>query len=125
MEEIGIWILMLNIKDDRKNIIIDFMENELSGDVIDCLRLAIRTCPETRYIGINLANIKTARNEFFSLLKEFSPNKNICLYNLTAEINLLLFLMNYSQYAQLFASEMDFKENKRSLICRDLKICAG
>lgn len=116
---------MLNIKDDRKNIIIDFMESDLSGDVVHSLRAAINTCPEARHIGINLGNIKTAKNEFFSLLKEFSENKNICLYNLTAEINLLLFLMNYSQYAQLFVNEIDFKESKRSLICRDFKICAG
>lgn len=116
---------MLNIKDDRKNIIINLVECDLSDDLVSRLRTAIRTCPETRHIGINLANIKSVKNEFFSLLKEFSENKNICLYNLTAEINLLLFLMNYSQYAQLYASETDFKENKRSLICRDFKICSG
>lgn len=115
---------MFNIKDDRKNIIVDFIRADLSEDVVVCLRKTLKEVSPKRQIGINLANITSARNEFFSLLKEFSDDRKICLYNLTADINLLLFIMNYNQYTHLYVNEDDFKEHKRNLVKREFKICA-
>ena len=114
---------MFNIKDDRKNVIVDFLKDELSEDVVCCLRNHLKLVSSNKQIAINLKNVTSAKNEFFSLLKEFSNEKKICLYNLTADINLLLFLMNYNQYTHLYVNEADFKEGKRDLVRRDFKVC--
>jgi len=114
---------MFDIKDDKQNIIINFLRDDLSSDVVDELRLELKNISAKKQIGINLGNVKKARNDFFSFLKEFSDSQKISLYNMTADINLLLFLMNYNQYAQLYVNEADFKEGKRNLIHRNFKIC--
>ncbi len=114
---------MFDIKDDKQNIIINLLRDDLSSEVVDKLRFELKSFSAKKQIGINLRHVKKARNAFFSFLKEYSDNQKISLYNMTADINLLLFLMNYNQYAQLYVNETDFKERKRNLIHRKFKIC--
>ena len=116
---------MFDIKDDRTSVTIDFLEEDLSEEVIICLRDIIKNLSSTRKIGMNLINVKSAKNGFFSLLKEFYGERDIALYNMTADINLLLFLMNYNKYANLFVNEIDFKDNSRCLIKRGFRVCAS
>lgn len=114
---------MFKIKDDCENIIVYFESKYVSREAIVSLRNYLLETSPSRRIAINLENIESTQNEFFTMLKDCAGNKIISLFNTSADMNLLLFLMNYNQYAKLYVNELDFKEEKRELINRNFRFC--
>ncbi len=112
---------MYKVKDDSKNLIVSFEEQDLSSDVVLHLKEFLVEMAPCKRIAIDLDNIITAQNEFFNMLRELSEAKKISLFNISADINFLLFLMNYNQYTRLYSSENDFLEGKRELVKRNFK----
>ncbi len=114
---------MYNVKDDSKNLIVSFEEASLSTATVEHMEAFLKEMMPYKKIAIDLANIKSLKNEFFDMLKVLSLNKKISLFNISAEMNLLLFIMNYNQYTRLYSNENDFKEGKRELVKRNFKFC--
>lgn len=114
---------MFKVKDDCENIIVYFERKYLSRETIVRLRDYLIEMSSSKRIAINLANIESTQNDFFSMLKDFAMSKKISLFNTSADLNLLLFLMNYNQYANLYVNESDFIEEKRELINRNFRFC--
>lgn len=116
---------MFKIKDDCENIIVYFEQKYVSREAIVGLRNYLLELSSSKRVAINLANIENTQNDFFTMLKDCAENNSISLFNTSADINLLLFLMNYNQYTKLYVNERDFIEEKRELINRNFKFCVN
>lgn len=116
---------MFKIKDDCENIIVYFERKYMSEEVVTLLKNYLLGLSSPKRVAINLENIESTQNEFFTMLKDCAKSKKISLFNTSADINLLLFLMNYNQYTKLYVNERDFKEEKRELVNRNFKFCAS
>ena len=69
-------------------------------------------------IGLNMDLVKDFTIDFLEGLK----NKEISLFNVPSDLFSLLNMMNYTQNFTIFASEMDFLENKREVKNRKFQL---
>ncbi len=113
---------MYIVRDDFKNLIISFETQSVTRDTVSHIRDFVLEINSAKRIGIDLKGVTYMQNDFFVMLKEISKIKKISLFNISADLNLVLFLTNYNGYTRLYSNESDFKENKRELVKRNFKV---
>jgi hypothetical protein len=73
-------------------------------------------------IGIDLGNVKTVKAGFLEFLHRASLKKKVSIFNVNSDIYLMLFVMHYEQYTEIYLDERDFRMEKRNIVYRRLKI---
>ena len=114
---------MFQIKNDCENLIISFSDSEISQKELAELQVFLNKIATTKKIAIDLGEVRVVCNSFFSLLREFAYVNRLSLYNISAEVNLLLFIMNYGQFVDLYVDKSDFEGSKRILVNRNFRFC--
>ena len=74
---------------------------------------------KNKRIGIDLSEIEDCTIDF---LEKINKIKNINLFNITSNIMVLLLSMNLDKKINLFASKIDFLEDKRQILNRKFKL---
>ncbi len=113
---------MYKIRATQQEIVVDFSGAHIIASDTDSLRGLLNE--HNKNIVFNLNNVENVCNDFFFLLKDLSFNKKISIHTLSFHINLLLFIMNYGQFVDLYMSESDYRESKRSLVNRKFRFCS-
>lgn len=119
--------MTINIRDFSANncecFIIDIEDNEISNGLLFQLKKEIKAQNKRKRVALNLANLSVINNEFLESLEELSNSGiKLSLFNLSLNVYLLLFIMKYDKFADLFVSEPDFLQNQRNIVNRQFKL---
>ena len=88
-----------------------------SGD-IQRLNAEINTI-KGKKIGLDLRYVKDCTADFLNELKNWG---NIGLFNIHSDIFTALSFMNLDKVLKIYVSELDFVENKRQILNRNLRV---
>lgn len=113
------------IKDEENYFVIELFSNSLCAKDLVRLRHCGAKKPIQKRLGIDLKNVVFITLDFFKMLKFLSKTSEISLFNVSSEIITLLFLTNYNRYVSIYADYEDFRDTKREIVNRRLKICAA
>ena len=80
----------------------------------------LKKTSNTKKFAINMEHVTSCCNDFFDFLQK--KKKKIILVNTPSEILALLNLTRTDKSVELFQSEIDMEENKRSMINRKFAI---
>ncbi|MDD3237149.1 MAG: hypothetical protein PHV37_03540 [Candidatus Gastranaerophilales bacterium] len=106
-------------------IVVNFSFHKITCEMVDAIDDMCKSSPDEFRIVLDLQNVEFVPNKFFSLLKKEGIRRNIVLLNMSAEINSLLYLMNYDKYVKEYMDEADFIASKRLLVNRKFRFCAA
>ncbi len=112
----------ISCKETKTGYILTLHSNVLTLEWIFCLKKFLNNLPLNKSIALDLQYVDFVCVEFLEFLKEKSNQQKIALINLEPELFVLLNLTKYDKFAHIFSSEMDFGEQKRSLINRRFAI---
>ncbi len=112
--------MTLKIKDVNNTCIIDIHADRISIEILAELKKTISLIGSSKRIAVNLSNISYIGNEFGEFLNEYK----VALLNPMLNVCILMFLMKYDKVSDLFVSEEDFFQNKRSLVKRSFRLCS-
>lgn len=91
-------------------------------DSRESLRLVNEINSENKRISLDLSFVHDCTVDFVEALKKLAKNREIGVFNLSADIFALFNFMNMDKYVKLFVCETDFKENARQLVNRRFSI---
>ena len=77
---------------------------------------------ESRDLAIDLSYVTDCTIDFFELLKNFALERRLSLFNISAELFVLLNNLGIDKCIKLFVSELDFIENSREMVNRRFSI---
>jgi len=100
---------------------------DLGNDAISCENVKLiddllKKTSKLKSFAINMERVTSCCNEFFDMLQKNSKKRKITLVNTPSEILALLNLTRTDNSVDLFQSEIDMEEDKRSLINRKFAI---
>ena len=73
-------------------------------------------------IGFDLSFVEECSFEFINILKNFSTDFRISLFNIPSDIFVLLSFMNMDKTFALFVSENDFQDSLHQLVMRRFNV---
>lgn len=112
----------MKIKDVDKVCVVDIAGNAISKqDLIELKKLFNQKAFKKR-IGINLKNILEIDNEFLEFLEESGKKRKLSVYNVNNDVYLMLFVLRYEQYVDIYLNEEDFFSDKNCIVYRRLKL---
>ena len=112
----------MKIKDVDKVCVVDIAGNAISKqDLIELKKLFNQKALKKR-IGINLKNILEIDNEFLEFLEESGKKRKLSVYNVNNDVYLMLFVLRYEQYVDIYLNEEDFFSDKNCIVYRRLKL---
>ena len=86
------------------------------------LRLQKNVEDEERFVGIDLQYVQDCTIDFIYTLKNIAKKKRIGVFNIPSDIFTLFNIMDIDRIANLFVSELDFKESQRQLLNRKFSV---
>lgn len=110
----------MEIRDNDKICIFAPLSSKLNKH--ESVRLLKNIMNETRTIAIDLSYVEECTIDFINIIKEICTHKRLGIFNIPSDIFALFNVMQIDKCADLFVSEIDFKEDKRQLINRRFSI---
>lgn len=104
--------------ENNSNCILCPISDEVSLELVLRMEEILKGLPINKSLALNLKNIGVICVEFLDFLKEFSPQKQISLFNLQSEVFVVLNLTKYDKFANIYLSDIDFNERKREMLNR-------
>ncbi len=96
----------------------DLMKNNLRQ-----LKAKLLSQAQIQRLGFDLACIKNVGNEFLDCISQISKYKNVSVYNMDTENQILFYLMECDKHVSLFLNKKDFILNKNMMVRRIFSIC--
>ena len=110
----------MEIRENLKNYIITPLSPILNDYESYRVIEELNSC--NKNVALNMEYVQDCSIDFFEKIKEFAQNKIIGMYNVQADIFLLLNLMDLDKKIQIFVNEEDYLSNKRMLINRRFQV---
>lgn len=112
----------MKIKDVDKVCIVDIAGNAISkADLIELKKLFEKKAFKKR-IGINMKNVLEIEHNFLEFLERCSNKQKLSVYNVNNEVYLMLFILRYDKYVNIYLNEEDFYNDKKCIVYRRLKL---
>ena len=92
-------------------------------DSYDIKKIANELSLESRKIGLDLNYACDCTIGFIEGLKNLCKTKDIGIFNIPSDIFAMFNFMKVDKSANLFVSELDFRENTRILVNRKFNLC--
>ena len=110
----------MEIRDNDKICIMAPLTPKL--DKIACDRLYKKIMNDYRNVAIDLSYVHECSIDFIENIKQIAKTKKIGIFNIPSDIFVLFNIMDIDKHADLYVSELDFKENQRTLINRKFSL---
>lgn len=112
----------MKIKDVDKVCIVDIAGNAISkSDLIELKKIFEKKVLKKR-IGINLKNVLNTGHEFLDFLEQCCEKQKLSVFNVNNEVYLMLFILKYDKYVNIYLNEEDFYSDKKCIVYRRLKL---
>lgn len=112
---------MLNYKEVVDCVVVAPDSKELEAKEIRELKKTINGKKEMR-IGLDMESVQSLKNGFLDLIKSEFNRQKISLFNLKSELFVLLSLLKYDKYVNVYADINDFVNDDRVLVKRNFKV---
>ncbi len=76
----------------------------------------------TRPVALDLKEVESVTEDFFTFIKNFSETTKLTLLNIPSELFALLNLKRYDKNVRMFNNNLDFIEDKHELVNRRFHI---
>lgn len=73
-------------------------------------------------IALDLKEVETVTEDFFTFIKNFSETTKLTLLNIPSELFAMLNLRRYDKNVRMFNNNLDFIQDKNELVNRKFKI---
>lgn len=77
---------------------------------------------DTKPIALDLKEVESVTEDFFTFIKNFSETTKLTLLNIPSELFALLNLKRYDKNVRMFNNNLDFIEDKHELVNRKFHI---
>ena len=77
---------------------------------------------DTKPIALDLKEVESVTEDFFTFVKNFSETTKLTLLNIPSELFALLNLKRYDKNVRMFNNNLDFIEDKHELVNRKFHI---
>ena len=112
----------MEIRSNNKIYIIAPLSHKISAYETIRLEKEIKTEANNKIVALDLNNVSDCTIEFIEFLRNISKKQTLGIFNISSDIFTLFNFMGIDKTANLFTSELDFKENSRKLINRNFCI---
>ena len=114
----------MNMKmiETKTHYVFDLGNENISSDNVKLIDELLKKTSKLKSFAIDMEHVTSCCNEFFDLLQKNSKKRKITLVNTPSEILVLLNLTRTDDSVDLFQSEIDMEEDKRSLVNRKFAI---
>lgn len=73
-------------------------------------------------IAFDMKNVIHIKEDFFNVLKMFSGENKLSIFNMHSDIMVLMMLRSFDKNVDIYADETDFYANSRALVNRKFKV---
>lgn len=112
----------MEIRSNNSTYIIAPLSPKMGEYEINRLLKKINTEVNNRNLALDLRQISDCTIEFLEAIREISKNRSLGIFNISSDIFTLFNYMHIDKSANLFVSELDFKENRRHIINRNFSL---
>ena len=91
-------------------------------DKYEASRIINEITGEKRTVALDLSYVQDCTIDFLEKLQNICSKKDVGIFNISSDLFALFNIMKIDKFAQIFVSELDFKENTRQLINRHFEI---
>lgn len=110
----------MEIREDNNICIFAPLSSKINS--FESSRLLKNIMNENRSIAIDLEYVEECSIDFINIIKAICKIKKIGIFNIPSDIFTLFNVMQIDKCANLYVSEMDFKNNKHQLINRKFSL---
>ena len=114
--------MQFSIKENAKKCIIKIHAVDLSAETIFRVKKLMRRVSPQKAIALNLEKIESITPEFLSFIKLCERKQKLSLTETPCEVFAILNLTQYAKFVNMFLTDKDFYEHKRTLIERNFKL---
>ncbi|MGN0019015.1 MAG: hypothetical protein ACI37S_08245 [Candidatus Gastranaerophilaceae bacterium] len=108
----------MNSKSDSKYVI-GIKSKELNFKSLANLAILLDKMDfNTKSIALDLKEVESVTEDFFTFVKNFSETTKLTLLNIPSELFAMLNLRRYDKNVKMFNNNLDFFEDKRELVNR-------
>lgn len=112
----------MEIRSNNKTYIIAPLSYKIGEYETNRLAKEIANEASERIVALDLKNVSDCTIEFIETLNYIAKKHTLGIFNISSDIFTLFNFMGIDKSANLFTSELDFKENSRKLINRNFSI---
>lgn len=103
--------------------VIDIKSQELNFKSLANLAILLdKTGLNSKAIALDLKNVESVTEDFFTFIRNFSETTKLTLLNTPSELFALLNLRRYDKNVKMFNNNLDFFKDKNELINRRFHI---
>ena len=109
--------------DDKKKYVFDIKTKDLNFKSLANLAILLNKIDvDNRPIALDLKEVESVTEDFFTFIKNFSETTKLTLLNIPSELFAILNLRRYDKNVRMFNNNLDYIEDKQELVNRKFHV---